>query len=109
MVVAGANLVEQRGLHLDAERGAVCLLDLDQALEPGPLDLETHLGLVDQELVLDDVTRLFAVDRAQDVTDEHSGLGGGRVGNDGDHGGKSHRWSLRPPPRLPPTAPHSDG
>ncbi len=96
VVVAGSNLVEERRLHLDAERCAVGLLDLDDAFETCSLDVENDRGFVDQQLILDDVAGLLAVDRAQDVADEHPGLSGGRVGNDSNHGGKSHRRSLRP-------------
>ena len=62
VVVAGAHLVEQRRLHLDAERLAGPLVDLDGELEPAAPEVEHRVGVVDEEPPLDDVAGHLAVD-----------------------------------------------
>ncbi len=72
MVVAGANLIEQRRLHFDAEQLALGLLDVDLAGKAASIDLEADIGLVDQHPVLDDVSRDFAVDAQQHIACDHT-------------------------------------
>ena len=107
VVVAGADLVEQRRVHLDAERLAVGLGHLDQQLEPAPVELERRVGLVDQQPVLDDVARRPPGDRHDEVTDEHAGARGRTPGRDSDdswkgHGRQAYRGRVATPLRSPP-------
>ena len=57
VVVTRSDLVEQCSLDLDAERFPVALGHVDLAGEAPSIDLERHVGLIDEELVLDDVAR----------------------------------------------------
>ena len=63
VVVAGAHPVEQRRVHLDAERLARALVDLDERLEATPPHLDRQVGLVDQRAPLEQVAGDVAVDR----------------------------------------------
>ena len=69
VVVARAHLVEESGVHLDAERRAGPLLDREGDIEPAAHDLELDLGFVGQELPLDHVAGHVAVDRVDAVAD----------------------------------------
>ena len=63
LVVAGLYAIEHRRGDLEAERFAIVLADGRAQLQAAAAQLEIQLGLVDEELVLDDVARRPAVDR----------------------------------------------
>ena len=70
VVVAGAHLVEQRRVHLDAERLAGPLVDLDGELEPAAARRRARRSASSvEELPLDDVAGHVAVDRDDLVAD----------------------------------------
>jgi len=56
MVVAGPDLVEDRGVHLDAERLTSGARHPGRHLEATTAQLEVDHRLVGQELVLDDIS-----------------------------------------------------
>ena len=68
VVVAGADPVEHRRLHLDTERFAGPLGDLDVDLETVAQHVERDVGLVGEHLPLDDVARHLPVDARDLVT-----------------------------------------
>jgi len=55
MVVTSPYSIEQGGVDLDAERLAAVPGDGEGLLEAAPAHVELQLGLVGEELVLDDV------------------------------------------------------
>ena len=77
MVVARAHFVEQRRVHLDAERLVGRLLDLQVEHEPVTDDLEGDGLAVRQGAVLQDVAGLLALDRPELVA-HGKASGGGR-------------------------------
>ena len=77
VVVTRADPVEHRALHLHAERLAVALRDVDDELHPAAPDVELELGLVGQQLPLDDVARDLAVEARDLVAGCEPGQRGG--------------------------------
>jgi hypothetical protein len=73
VVVAGSHLVEERRLHVQAERLARSLVHLDRQLQPSSADLQRRVGVVDEEPPLDDVAGHLAVDGVHLVADLHTG------------------------------------
>ena len=65
VVVAGADLVEQRRVDLDAERLARLLVHVERQRLVLAADPHRHLGLVDQQVVVDDVAGLLTVELDQ--------------------------------------------
>ena len=65
VVVAGADLVEQRRIDLDAERLARLLVHVERQRLVLTADPHRHLGLVDQQVVADDVAGLLTVELDQ--------------------------------------------
>ena len=90
MVVTGAQLVEQRRLHFDPQRGALLLLDDDLELEAAPPDDELHQCLVSKEPVLNHVADDLSVHHADLVARVHTGVIGRRSGRDSNNGGQGH-------------------
>ena len=82
VVVAGAHLIEERRVHLDAERLPRTLGDLDGQREPAAHDLELELGLVGEQLPLDHVARDLAVEDLDTVADQHPRDLGRRAGRE---------------------------
>ena len=70
MVVAGPHLIEQRRVHLDAQRFAGIFLDLNVDGEPSAAKLDIKQRLIGEHLVLDDIAGHFAVERHQFVVDD---------------------------------------
>ena len=68
-------------------------------LDPAPHDIELELGLVGEQLPLDDVAGNLAVEARDLVAGREPGQRGGRTGRDGDDEGCWHgrsRLSARP-------------
>ncbi len=87
MVVAGANTVEHRTRHVDAERLPGALLDRERKVEPAAPNIEFDVGLVGGHLPFDDVAGNVAVDPHDLVACLHSGERSGRSGGyRHDHG-----------------------
>jgi hypothetical protein len=84
VVVAGAHPVEQGRVHLDAQRLARPLGDLDERLEPTPAHLDVELGLVDQRTPFEQVARHLSVDRHDLVALHQPGARGRGTGRDSD-------------------------
>ena len=71
---------------LGAERLAGPSLEADALVEPAATELDVELGLVDQQLPLDDVARHLAVERDDLVARAQTGpLGGGPCRDADDH------------------------
>ena len=68
---------------------------MTEQLEPAPAHLELQLGLVGQQLVLDDVSGELAVHGDDLVAGLEAGPGGGRPGGHRHHSGQGHD-----PPRI---------
>ena len=62
MVVARANAIEQRALHVYAEGLTGPLRDLKRELYVAPTNIDIELGFVDQDSPLDDVSRHLTVE-----------------------------------------------
>ena len=90
MVVAGTQLIEQCGLHLDAQGGTFILLDDDLDLEAPPADEQLDQRLVGQQAVLDDVAHDLPVHGADLVARVHTGGVGRRSGRDSNNRGQGH-------------------
>ena len=67
VVVAGSDLVEQRAMDFKTERLARRLLNIDDGGHSTTVDLERDVGLINEEVIADDVTGLLSVDGQQDV------------------------------------------
>ena len=61
VVVAGAHLIEQGGVNLEAQRGAGSLVDLDVELQAAAVNLYFHLRFIHQAAILQNVARRDAV------------------------------------------------
>ncbi len=108
VVVAGADLVEQRAVDLDAERLAGPLGHLDGDLQPTPPEVEHRVRLVGEPAPLDDVAGGLAVDGQHLVVDQDTGPVGRRTGDDGDDAGRRHdRSSVRGTAGASPGPPRS--
>ena len=77
MVVTRLDLVEDRRVHLGAERLPRPLGHHDLLLEPAAAHVEDHLRLVDQEVPLDDVAGLDPVEGEDLVTFDETRSGCG--------------------------------
>ena len=94
VVVAGPDLVEQGGVHLDPERLGPVALDGDRQLEAAPAQVDVELGLVGQQLVLDDVSGDLAVHGDDLVAGHDAGPVGGRPGGHRHHDGQRRpQWT----------------
>ena len=91
VVVARADPVEQRATapRRRAARPPAWRSSTVE-LEPAAADVELELGLVGQQLPLDDVARHLAVDRARSRRRTEPGALGRRAGRDGDDDGRGH-------------------
>ena len=76
MVVAGAHPVEQGRVDLEAERLPALPGHRQRLIEAAPAHLELQLGLVGEQLVLDDVTGELAVHGDDLVAGLEAGPGG---------------------------------
>ena len=87
VVVAGADLVEQGRVHLDAERLPRPLRHVDRQLQATSPDLELEVRVVHQEPPLEHVAGCLAVDGEYLVAHDQPGAGTGRAGHDRDDPG----------------------
>jgi hypothetical protein len=101
MVVAGADLVEQRRVDLDPERLTFGLAHFDLEFQPAPVDVEHDIGLVHQEPVLDDVAGHLPADGHDLVAGLDPGPRRRRRGRDSDDSWKGHAT------RIPGEGPES--
>lgn len=84
MVVARAHLVEQRRVDFDTEGFGRKLLNVDVERQPIAVDDEGDLVAIDKRAVLENVPRLFSLDRHQFVADEQASAFSWRAGLDTD-------------------------
>ena len=61
VVVAGAELVEQRRLDLDTERVPLRFFDVDRQLHPATRDDQLHFGFIGEQPVLDHIAHDLTV------------------------------------------------
>ena len=100
VVVARAHLIEERGVHLDAEGLPGALHDLEGEVQPAPDDLELDVGLVGEQLPLDHVTRRLPIDDLDAVADLDSRHLGRRAGRDSDDSRRGHLPRIGPVPCI---------
>ena len=95
VVVAGAHLVEQGGVHLGAQRLARALGDRQVEVEAAPAHLDVEVGLVGQQLPLDDVARLVAIEGDDLVAGLQTGSLRRGPGRDSHHAREGHGSRIR--------------